>query len=226
MRGINDLPLFPLPLVLLPNEMLPLHIFEPRYRQMLKDVQLTNRIFGVTYFAAEGTVVERPEIGSLGCAAEVRDVQPMPDGRSNIITVGVARYRLEAYVETSEPYLVGEISFFEDDEEAAGVLQTLADEVFGLFIRVAQAAHDLSGERGQMPEIPQAEPQQLSFLIAAAFNLQPEVKYEFLEMRSTAERLERLREMLKETVGKVEESAKMTKIARTNGHSDKPIKLD
>jgi ATP-dependent Lon protease len=226
MRGIRDLPLFPLPLVLLPNEMLPLHIFEPRYRQMLKDVQLTNRIFGVTYFGAEGTIIERPEIGSLGCAAEVRDVQPLPDGRSNIITVGIARYRLESYVETSEPYLVGEISFFEDDDEDSAVLQTLADEVFALFIRVAQAAHDLSGERGQMPEIPQAEPQQLSFLIAAAFNLQPEVKYEFLEMRSTAGRLERLRDMLKETVGKVEESAKMTKIARTNGHSNKPLKLD
>jgi ATP-dependent Lon protease len=226
MRGITSLPLFPLPIVLLPNEMMPLHIFEPRYRQMLKDVQLTNRMFGVNYFNAEGSLIEKPEIGSLGCAAEVRDAQTLEDGRSNIITVGLIRYRVEGYVETGEPYLVGEITFFEDDEEDAVVLQALADEVFALFLRVAKAAHDLSGERGQMPEIPQAEPQHLSFLIAAAFNLQPEIKYEFLEMRSTAGRLEKLREMLRETVGKVEESARMGKLARTNGHSNKPIKLD
>lgn len=226
MRGITNLPIFPLPVVLLPNELLPLHIFEPRYRQMIKDVQLTNQLFGVSFFSAEESIIEKPEAGSLGCAAEVRDVQMLEDGRANIVTVGVLRYRLDGYVETGEPYLVGEISFFEDDEEEASVLASLADEVFALFMRVAKAAHDLSGERSKMPEIPQVEPQHLSFLIAAAFNLQPEVKYEFLEMRSTAERLERLRDMLRQTVGKVEESAFMSKIAKTNGHSNKPIRLD
>jgi Lon protease-like protein len=226
MRGITNLPVFPLPVVLLPNELLPLHIFEPRYRQMLKDVQLTNQVFGVSYFSAEESVIEKPETGTLGCAAEVRDVQMLEDGRANIVTVGLIRYRLEGYVETDEPYLIGEISFFEDDAEDASLLQSLADEVFALFMRVAKAAHDLSGERGRMPEIPQVEPQHLSFLITAAFNLQPEVKYEFLEIRSTAERLERLREMLRQTVGRVEESAHLTKIAKTNGHSNKPIRLD
>jgi Lon protease-like protein len=225
-RGVTSLPVFPLPVVLLPNELLPLHIFEPRYRQMLSDVQLTNRIFGISYFSAEESVVEKPQAGSLGCAAEVRDVQMLEDGRANIVTVGLIRYRLDGYVETGEEYLTAEISFFEDDDEDASVLVSLADEVFALFIRVAKAAHDLSGERGKMPEIPQVEPQHLSCLIAAAVNLQPEVKYEFLEMRSTAERLERLREMLRQTVGKVEESAQMTKIAKTNGHSNKPIRLD
>jgi ATP-dependent Lon protease len=226
MRGIISLPIFPLPVVLLPNELLPLHIFEPRYRQMLKDVQLTNQLFGISYFSAEESIIEKPGAGSLGCATEVRDVRLLEDGRANIATVGLVRYRLAGYVEADEPYLVGEVSFFEDDEEDASVLRSLADEVFALFLRVAKAAHDLSGERGQMPEIPQVEPQHLSFLIAAAFNLQPEVKYEFLEMRSTAERLERLRDMLRQTVGKVEESAFMTKIAKTNGHSNKPIRLD
>lgn len=225
-RGIRELPVFPLPLVLLPNELLPLHIFEPRYRQMLRDVQLTNQIFGISYFNAEESSAEKPAAGSLGCATEVRDVQMLEDGRSNIVTVGLIRYRLESYVETGEAYLTGEVSFFEDEAEEPEVLQSLADEVFALFMRVAKAAHDLSGERGRMPEIPQVEPQHLSFLIAAAFNLQPEVKYEFLEMRSTAERLERLREMLRQTVGKVEESAYMSKIAKTNGHSNKPIRLD
>src|SRR5215213_2398818 len=127
MRGITNLPLFPLPVVLLPNELLPLHIFEPRYQQMLNDVQLTNQTFGVSFFSAEEAIIEKPEIGSLGCAAEVRNVRMLEDGRANIVTVGLIRYRLDGYVETGEPYLVGEISFFEDDAEDIEVLQSLAD---------------------------------------------------------------------------------------------------
>lgn len=224
--GVTRMPIFPLPVVLLPNELLPLHIFEPRYRQMIKDVQLTNNLFGISFFAAEGTEFIRPALGSVGCVAEMREVQMLEDGRSNILTVGVIRYRLEEFVDTEEPYLIAEVSYFEDEREDLNLLEPLADEVFALFMRVAKAAHELSGERGKMPEIPQAEPQMLSFLIAAAFNLSPEDKYEMLETRSTAERLVKLRGKLKETVEKIESTAEMNKIARSNGHSKKPIKLD
>lgn len=224
--GITRIPIFPLPVVLLPNELLPLHIFEPRYRQMIKDVQMTNNLFGVSFFAAESTDFIKPAVGSVGCIAELREVQSLEDGRSNILTVGVIRYRLEEYAEAEEPYLVAEVSYFEDETEDLNLLEPLADEVFALFMRVAKAAHELSGERGKMPEIPQAEPQMLSFLIAAAFNLSSEDKYELLEVRSTAQRLTKLRIKLKETVEKIESTAEMTKLARMNGHSKKPIKLD
>jgi ATP-dependent Lon protease len=224
--GVTQIPLFPLPVVLLPNELLPLHIFEPRYRKMIKDVQLTNNLFGVCYFASEGAEISKPPIGSVGCVAELREVQPLEDGRSNILTVGVIRYVLEDYADTDEPYFVGEVSYFEDETEDLNVLEPLADEVFALFMRVAKAAHELSGERGKMPEIPQAEPQMLSFLIAAAFNLSAEEKYKLLEIRSTSARLAELREKLKQTVEKIEATAEINKIAKLNGHSKKPIKLD
>ena len=191
--GIRHLPIFPLPLVLLPNELLPLHIFEPRYRQMLKDIGLERNLFGVTYFNQEDTLAEKPTIDTVGCAAEVRELQSLPDGRSNILSVGVMRFRLIDYVDTGDPYFVGDVEFFEDDPEDEIVLNPLADEVFRLFKRVAKAAHKLSGERGRFPEIPQAEPQALSFLVTAAFNLEPELKYKLVEMRSTIERLEKLR---------------------------------
>jgi Lon protease-like protein len=221
--GIRHLPLFPLPLVLLPNELLPLHIFEPRYRQLLKDIGLEKNLFGVSYFNQEETLAEKPPVDSVGCVAEVREIQTMPDGRSNILSVGVIRYRLLEYVDTGDPYFVGDVEFFEDDEEDALVLQPLADEVFRLFKRVAKAAHKLSGERGRFPDIPQAEPQALSFLVTAAFNFEPDMKYKMIETRSTIERLERLREILKQTVGKMEESADIHKISQTNGHSKKKI---
>src|SRR4030095_14012418 len=113
-KGITQLPLFPLPLVLLPIEILPLHIFEPRYRELLKDVDASNKLFGVHYFEPKEEFETRPSTGTVGCVAEVREVQEMPDGRSNIVTSGIVRYRLLNYVESDAPYLVGEVEFFED----------------------------------------------------------------------------------------------------------------
>jgi ATP-dependent Lon protease len=223
--GIKHLPLFPLPLVLLPNELLPLHIFEPRYRQLLKDVGLDKNMFGVTYFDPQESFIEKPPAGTIGCVAEVRETQTLPDGRSNVLTIGIIRYRLIDYVEAGEPYLVGDVEFFEDYEEDDVVLAPLSDEVFKLFKRIAKAAHKLSGQRGTFPEIPQAEPQALSFLVTAAFNLEPEMKYRMLETRSTVERLDKLREILVQTVDKMEESAEIHKISQLNGHSKKKIDL-
>ena len=223
--GIKHLPMFPLPLVLLPNELLPLHIFEDRYRKMLKDVEAENRLFGVTLFNSTESFIERPAIGSIGCVAEVRDVQPMPDGRANVITIGLIRYHLIDYVEADEPYPVGDVEFFEDEAEDLEILNPLADEVFALFKRIARAAHKLSGERGVFPDIPQAEPEQLSFLVTAAFNLEPKLKYEMLETRSTIERLEKLREILLQTVSKMEQSAEIHKVAKTNGYSKKKLDI-
>jgi len=223
--GIKHLPVFPLPLVLLPNELLPLHIFEPRYRQLLKDIEADRRIFGVSYFEATDAFEKMPEPGSIGCAAEVRENQELPDGRSNILTIGLARYDLVGYLDTGEPYLVAEIEFFEDDAQTDPGLNDLADEVFSIFRRVAKAAHKLSGERGAFPEIQQAEPEALSFLVTSAFNLDRDVKYELLKTRSTTDRLERLRDILNQSVGKMEESARISSLARTNGHSSKKIDL-
>jgi len=223
--GIKNLPLFPLPLVLLPNELLPLHIFEPRYRRMLKDVALDKNMFGVSFFNPQESFIEKPVIGSVGCVAEVREAQTTTDGRSNILTIGVVRYRLIDYVDASEPYLLGDLEFFEDEKEDKTLLNPLADEVFTLFRRIALAAHKLSGERGTFPDVSQTEPEALSFLVTAAFNLEPDLKYQLLETRSTIERLERLKEILVQTVGKMEESAEIHKIAKTNGHSKKKIDI-
>lgn len=223
---INHLPLFPLPVVLFPGELLPLHIFEPRYRKMLKDAQLENNAFGLSYFSPENSLASRPEIGSLGCIAEIREVQTMDDGRANIITVGAVRYRLEDYIQSREPYLIGEISVFEDYESDPEILRPMADEVHRMFTRIARAAHKLSGAKTALPEIPPAEPQMLSFLVAAAFSLPPETKYELFETRSTIERLERLQSILQQSVATIEESAELNKLAKTNGHGKKKIDLD
>lgn len=223
--GIESLAIFPLPLVLLPNELLPLHIFEPKYRQMLQDVQLERNLFGVGFFDGQDPFVEKPQIGSIGCVAEIREVQTMPDLRSNILTAGVIRFRLLEYVDDGTPYLTAKIEFFEDVVENEELTQLTADEVFELFERIAKAAFKLSGNRGNFPQIQRADPEPMSFLVAAAFNLENELKYKMLEITSTIERLESLMEILVPAAVKMEESADIHKAAQTNGHSKKKIDI-
>ena len=96
----------------------------------------------------------------------------------------------------------------------------------GLFERVAKAAFKLSGNRGRFPEVPRADPEQLSFLVAAAFNLDNEVKAQFIEMTSTSARLIRLKAILEQAVEQMESNADIVSVAQKNVHSKKPIKLD
>ncbi|HUF02574.1 MAG TPA: LON peptidase substrate-binding domain-containing protein [Aridibacter sp.] len=224
--GIRHLPIFPLPLVLMPFEILPLHIFEDRYKKMLEDIAVSKNMFGVSLLEPAEQGPDRPAAGSTGCVAEIRESHHLEDGRSNILTTGVIRYRIENYIASPDPYLVAEVEFFEDVDEPEAEIEPLADAVFSLFKRVAKAAHKISGQQGEFPEIPQAEPEQLSFLVSAAFSLDNEIKYRMLEMRKTSERLSHLKDVLSRSVEQVEETAKINKVSRTNGHVKKKIDID
>ena len=225
-RGVRELPLFPLPLVLFPGAPLPLHIFEPRYRQMLRDALAGNRLFGVSFYDPEIASLPQPAEGHLGCVAEVREVETTPDGRSNVLTFGVIRYRLLEYVETDEPYLVGRVEFFVDGDEDETLLATEAARARELFYRNAEAVRALSDERGSLPELPDdIPPEQFSFLVAAAMDLENDVKLELLELRSTVERLQRLRDLLARVVTNYEDRARVHKVAKTNGHGRHDIDL-
>lgn len=223
--GIRRLPIFPLPLVLLPDELLPLHIFEDKYREMLADVTGGNKMFGISLFDPDNGFGDRPEAGSVGCVAEVREVRSLPDGRSNIVVAGVIRYRLLDYLEAAEPYLVGNVEFFEDDAEEEKELGPLAERVFRIFERVARAAFKLSGNRGSFTEIKRTDPEPFSFLATAAFNFENDLKYRLLEMTSTIARLERLEEILLKTVDQIEVSAELHEVVKKNGHSKRKIDL-
>ena len=167
----------------------------------------------------------RPPAGSIGCVGEIRESELLPDGRSNILVLGLVRYRLLEYADSDEPYLVGLVEFFEDDDEDADEIAPLSDEVFGLFERMAKAAFKMSGSRGRLPEIQRTDPESLSFLITAAFNFDNDKKYALLEMTSTTERLTELKHILEKTVVQIEDSADIQTVARSNGHSKKKIDL-
>ncbi len=225
-NGVSELPIFPLSVVLFPGVPLPLHIFEPRYRQMLTDIQAGNNLFGLSYFDASATEKEIPPAGHIGCVAEVTETQPMPDGRSNILTIGLIRYRIEEYVERGDPYLVARVSFFEDEEEDGATLRESSREVAESFTRIARAVRTINDERTRLPDISETEPQRLSFLVAAAMEVDADVKMELLELRSTSERLSRLREMLNRALSNYEERARVHELAKGNGHSGKKIEIE
>jgi len=225
-RGVTELPVFPLPVVLFPSVPLPLHIFEPRYRQMLTDIRVTNNLFGVAYFDPTTATNVVPPVGHVGCVAEVTETQTFPDGRSNILTLGVVRYRIESYVERGDPYLVAKLSYFEDDDEDEGALAGPTKEVAESFTRIAQAVRTINDERTTLPDISDTEPQRLSFLVAAAMEIEAEVKQEMLESRSTFERLERLRSMLSQAVKGYEERARIHELAKGNGHGGRKIEIE
>jgi Lon protease-like protein len=225
-RGVRELPLFPLPVVLFPGVPLPLHVFEERYRRLLADVRVTNNLFGLSFFNEIESGEERPAVGHVGCVAEVVEVQPLEDGRSNILTVGVVRYRAVEYVETQEPYLVARVEFFEDEAEDDALLASRAAEVTEVFGRIARAVRTLNDDRAALPELSTDEPERLSFLVAAAMEMDNELKQELLELRSGAERLARLARLLTQVVSGYEERARTHKLAKGNGHSARRISHD
>ncbi len=224
--GVNELPLFPLSVVLFPGVPLPLHIFEPRYRQMLDDIRAGNNLFGLSYFDASTSENEFPAVGSVGCVAKVTDTQSFPDGRSNILTVGVIRYRIEEYLERGDPYRVVRVSYFEDEADDSEAVGESSREVAETFTRIARAVRTINDERANLPDIADTEPQRLSFLVAAAMEVDTDVKQELLELRITSERLRRLRDILARAVAGYEERARVHELAKGNGHSGRRIEIE
>ena len=225
-RGLRELPLFPLPVVLFPGMPMPLHIFEPRYRQLLSDIRAGHNLFGLSYFDPSSSDKELPPAGHVGCVAEITESQALPAGRSNVLAVGVVRYRVEAYVERGDPYLVVEANYFEDEEEDQQALARKSKAVAAMFMRVANAIRLINDERGSLPDISDTEPQKLSFLVAAAMEIEVETKQELLELRSTSERLNRLRDLLARVVTGYEERARLHGVAKGNGHGGKKIDIE
>ena len=136
------------------------------------------------------------------------------------------RYRIEEYVERGDPYLVVRVSYLEDETEEAEALQERSREVAETFTRIARAVRIINDERANLPNIADTEPERLSFLVAAAMEVEPEVKQELLELRSTSERLRRLRDILARAVSGYEERARVHELAKGNGHSGKRIELE
>lgn len=143
---LPPLPIFPLGVVLYPGTALPLHLFEPRYRQLLTDVRAGDSRFGI--LTAMSGVAERDlPPGRLGCVAEVTEVEMMPDGRSNIVVVGRERFALGQFLESDTPYHVAAVTAVPDQGSLNAVaLAVASDDVVQHFTQVVKAVHAINGQ--------------------------------------------------------------------------------
>jgi Lon protease-like protein len=188
------LPLFPLGhTVLFPGVVLPLHVFEERYRELVRTlVELpegTRRRFGVVAIR-QGWEVGEDAVSALhdvGCAAELRRVSRYPDGRYDIVTVGTERFRLRSVDRRSRPYLVGAVDWLPAEPPPDGVAG-LAEAVGMLFGQYVDAAAGLQGRRAEDAELPD-DPAELAYAVAAAAVLTLEDRQALLEAETTQERL-------------------------------------
>ncbi len=220
----RELPIFPLPVVLFPGTVQPLHIFEPRYRQLLADCLAGDHRFGIQY-VAETSPETAPRPGQVGCIAHIRETQGLADGRSNIITEGERRYELLEWVPSDRPYRVALIEEFDDLDEDAGEAEAIAAGVRRDFSRLFDALAILT-DRSHVPlELPDSS-SALSFQIAATLQLDPQTKVSLLGQRSPVARLRRLAAMLGPLAADGEKRAAVRVNARGNGKSGLPADIE
>ncbi len=214
----KELPVFPLSIVLFPGALLPLHIFEERYKQMMKDSLASDKLFGLTYLAENETWP--PPVGRIGGMAQIMAVVPLDGGRMNILTVGTTRYRTIRYIET-EPYLKAEVELIQDQNDDYDTT-TLMAEVKKLYIRAADALKALNDEQTLPSDLPDS-PEDFSFAVAAVLQLPLEKKQPLLELRSSGQRLTKLRHHLSSIIEDYEYRAKIHTKAKSNGHGSPKV---
>ncbi|MEJ7813295.1 MAG: LON peptidase substrate-binding domain-containing protein [Gemmatimonadaceae bacterium] len=212
----RSLPIFPLPLVLFPGVVLPLHIFEPRYRRMLEDALAGDRRFGIV-FLPEHTAERELPAGHVGTMAEIQTAERLPDGRSTIIVRGVERFALRRWMASPSPYHVAEVEPYADLAADEAPLRGVAARVKEQFERVARAARCLSDDEGPAPSFPD-DPALLAFRIAAVIDLDLPARQRLLVSRSPGERLREIEALLVRAVEPLERRAEVHERAKRNGH--------
>ena len=194
--SVRELPLFPLPeVVLFPNEVLPLHIFESRYRIMLKSVLETDSLFGVIKWDPSSK-----SMANIGCCAHVIKHQTTDDGRSNIITIGQQRFQILEIIR-STPYYSAMVSWIDDkNTENLNDLDTLRDSVTKALNDVVTLTSKLTNSQKVLPDKLPSNPMELSFWIGAHLGGPVwDEQQRLLEERDTYNRLQREFEMLDHT---------------------------
>lgn len=201
---METIALFPLELVLLPGETLPLHIFEERYKRLMATLRADGGEFGVV-------LAEQDKMHEAGCAAALaRVVEEFDDGRLNVLVEGRRRFHIVEVLPPDDPEtetLRAMVSFFEDADDGSVAAR---DETLAAFADLMKA---LGLEQPQVPgsDVP------LSFRLAAAVDFGAEVKQAMLESISETERLSQLTAVATTLLPRVEAQRKRSDAIRGNG---------
>jgi Lon protease-like protein len=215
-RMSDRLPVFPLGTVLFPGLVLPLHIFEERYRTLVRELVTRTddrpHEFGVVTLRhgwevdAPDGVAERPadtpavdarQLHEVGCTAELRQVNELPDGRFDIVTVGRRRFRVLAVDGDSAPYLTAEVEWLPEEQRPDEFAALLAPRVLAAFQAYLALLRPDTDSLEAVPD----DPTVLSHLIAATAQLTVDERQQLLASPDTAARLRTELKLLNREVG-------------------------
>ncbi len=197
-------PLFPLGIVLLPEEAVPLHIFEPRYRTMVAECLERESEFGILWLGEGG-------LQEVGCGARIEQVlEEFEDGRLNILVRGTEPFRLLRKIEEL-PYPAGDVELLEDEQEPAAdaEAQTTARD------RYADLVERVTDERPEPTDLAALD----AYDMVATVELPLETKQELLEQRSERLRLKEVGKLFSEALERIDRAERIAKRARGNGRA-------
>ena len=201
MALVRDFPLFPLGMVALPSELIPLHIFEDRYKTMIGQCIEDESEFGIVWMAEDGL---RP----VGCACEIAEVlERMEDGRINVIARGTRPFRLESRQDTL-PYPAGTVEFLADHEEEPDA--KAADEARGAYAKLVEEATDRRLEAEEIAGMSAYE-------MAATVEFGLDAKQGLLDLRSEGARMRLLTRLFRAAVRRLDFVERAQAQARSNG---------
>ena len=197
------LPLFPLDVVLLPGAPLPLHIFEPRYKEMIAECRANNAPFGVVRALDEG-------LAEIGCTAEIVTVtKEYPDGRLDLIAEGRKRFEV-LELNRKRSFLQAEILLIADEVGAAASQDKT---------RAIQAHFEILSLAGAVQDLSAADQSTLSFYLAGSLPLDLDFKQKLLAMRSESQRIQAVVAYLESILPNLRRAARARQKAGGNGHA-------
>lgn len=176
---MQELPIFPLNVVVFPGMPMPLHIFEPRYKQMINECIREKRPFGIVLIQegrAEGDANVIPCL--TGCTVQISQVERLDDGRLYIMTYGKDRFRIRKLERGKRPYLLGQVELLQlasddvDDERADALRQLMID-----YLALLDKSGDMQLDPLQLP----TEPEPLIYVAASMLNVDNDKKQQLLE---------------------------------------------
>src|SRR5688500_2696585 len=201
MELVRDFPLFPLGMVALPSELVPLHIFEERYKTMMARVLEEEGEFGIVWVADDGL---RP----IGCACEIAEVlERMPDGRLNLVARGTRAFRIEARQEELA-YPAGTVEFLADRDEV--VDQDAAAEAHAAYAQLVEEATDRTPDAAEVAAMS-------AYQMAATVEFGLEAKQGLLDLRSESARLRLVTRLLRGAIKRLDYVERAQTRARSNG---------
>ena len=195
---MERLPLFPLDTVLFPKQVLPLHIFEERYKTMIGRCIEEGAPFGVVLIRSGNQVGGDAVPHDVGTTARIARVQRLPDGKINLITLGRDRFRVLS-LDRSEPFLTGDVEYLVSEAAEGGAVPREADRVAALFAEQFRLVMAVSNQWTRELNLP-GQADELADFVAAQIEVPAAVKQELLETLPVLDRLRRESELLGELI--------------------------